>query len=118
MKQLLLTLFLFIFYPAIVSANYACDGDVTYLGVSANGILSVNIGYGVWNMCSLSYDDQNSAADKTICKVWYSQALAAKLNSSKIRIYLSDSSGKDQSACTSVGTWVSPADKIYHIETE
>ena len=103
--------------PAQVHANYSCVGYVVSVGLDANdNTLDVNNGYGVQHLCSLNEQHPNSYADQTLCRAWYAGLLASKLANQQVTIYYENSTGKDNSACSQVGNWVWPADKVYYVD--
>jgi hypothetical protein len=106
MKKIIV--FVLLAISSYVSADYNCEGKITYLGV--DNALRVNNGYGVHTLCSLDVDSQ-----KDKCKAWLSMALSAQAQNRTIAIYYRDSTGKQSSTevCNSVGNWVSPSDPVY-----
>ena len=86
-------------------SNYKCSGKLNYVGVDNN--LHLNNGHGVHNICSIQDNDR--------CKMWASMALSAQARDVDIHIYYSDSTGKGESACENIGSWVKPSDEIYFV---
>ncbi len=80
------------------ASNYACSGQIQYLGLSADGGLHVDNGHGVWRVCEVNANTQVQAA---ACKGWYSLMTVAQTRKSIVGIYFSD--GR---TCAQLGSWV------------
>ena len=104
-----LTLITMMCWQAPAWANYTCVGKVTQLGSQANGSLYIRNGYGTHLVCNLKDDG---------CKYWSSLATTAKVTERLLRIYYEHPSkgGENNSYCSSIGDWVTPADRVYFIE--
>lgn len=113
---LMLMPFLLMTLTLEASANYHCQGNVIRVGISGgDNSLNVDNGNGVHVLCSLSEQHPNAAVDQTACRAWYTGILASNVANRPITISYLDSTGKDSSACSQVGNWVWPDDKVYHI---
>jgi hypothetical protein len=86
-------------------ANVDCSGNIAFLGSDNSGAIYVDIGYGVWSICSVSSPStQNgTTVGQDACKAWYSALLAAQRAGTPISIYMYGST-----ACGTYGNWVSP----------
>ena len=81
-----------------------------------SGTLAINNGFGVHLLCSISEDHPDSAANARICNGWYALVTGAKLTGATVRVYYSDNTGKGGvDACSEIGSWVWPEDKIYYV---
>ncbi len=98
-------------FSACANANYFCSGKVSHLG-SSDGLYMSN-GFGVHYLCSMT---------EPRCNAWLSLLLTAKMSDRSVVVYYSSSSleGGDQNhgLCTSIGSWVRPADPIYYVQIQ
>lgn len=108
---------LFIFLAALllsvnVNAATFCKGKVITLGLGPqSGMLQINIGYGVWYLCSLK--STANGIDPSVCKAWYSMFLTAKETGSKINMAFDSTT-----PCTGYGSWATPSVMPYWTDIE
>jgi len=96
------------------SANFTCEGKVGYLGLSPDGVITVNVGFGTWYICDQTAG--NGSFSPAGCKTWYSTILAAKLADQSVRFFFASSiEANNGAACTALGSWVWPNPAPYHM---
>jgi hypothetical protein len=91
--------------PAMAT-NFSCTGPVLYLGVSSAGGVTMNIGNGVWTICSLT--STHGTVTKEACAGWYSGILTARASGKTIMIYFSQEENGANASCTTLGNWTYP----------
>lgn len=109
------SIFFLVLFSDYSLAGYSCKGNVSYWGVHSNHYLHVNNGYGVKALCSLNLD-----SEKDYCKGWMSMIMSAQARNVPLKIYFSDSTGKQSSAenCRAVENWAIPTDRAYFVALE
>ena len=100
----------------VANANFTCYGPITYLGVTPNGVLYTNIGFGVWQICNVSgsFTGNGQTFTADACRAWYAAFLAAKRSDTNVVIYFeSSAAGSNPPECTALGNWVMPNPSPY-----
>jgi hypothetical protein len=118
MKLKALWLALLLLAAPLAHANFQCGGPVQYLAMNTSGGVYVNVGHGVWQICSVTSDGTwgGNTITAATCRAWYSGILAAKKTDAPIMFYFaSPNVGFNDSNCTAFGSWVTPYG-FYHID--
>lgn len=99
---------------ASAQGSVSCSGDVQYLGTGSDGSVYVNVGWGIWDICSVSVERADVTPDA--CKTWYSSLTTAKLSARKVVLFFNPAHPANQGAseCSGLGHWVTRAP--YHLE--
>lgn len=102
-------------------ANFTCQGQVTYLGLTPDGTVHLGVnGYGVWVICNTSSPfagngGMNFTAES--CRSWYAAMLATQKASHSLRLYFSSPAATSNGPeCTALGSWVVPNPSPYHMD--
>jgi hypothetical protein len=105
------------FFAVPAHANFTCEGQIAYLGITPNGNLYVSVGFGIWNMCNLTTTTQaNGGVVYTPegCRSWYAAILAAQKTAQPVRFYFESSAvGNNGPECVAIGSWVQPNPASY-----
>ena len=98
-------------------ANFTCEGKVTYLGLSPDGLLTMSVGgFGVWYICSPTTANPASGFTPEGCRAWYAGVLAAqKADHSIVFFFSSPASTGNGPECTALGSWTWPSPLPYHM---
>lgn len=103
------------------AANFTCNGKVTYLGLSTDGVLHVSVGsFGVWYVCSLTstYVGNERTYTPEACRGWYATILAAQKADSSVEFYFGSSGqGTNDGQCVALGSWQVPTTSPYHMRS-
>lgn len=92
------------------SRALTCAGSVSYLGLSQTGTVHINVGYGVWYLCSTTSAFNGFTPEG--CRANFALILAARAQSQGLAIYFDNSI----SSCSSIGNWTTPTPGPYHIQ--
>lgn len=85
-----------------------CSGPINYLALNTGGVLYVNVGHGVWSICSASA--LFNGVDPATCRAWYAGLLAAQKAGDSITLYF------DTGTCATLGSWVAVTPNLYHMD--
>jgi hypothetical protein len=100
------------------SANFTCEGEIQYLGLSPEGAVSVHVGFGVWYICNQTVSITTGGVTYTPegCRAWYATILAAQKAGTKIRFFFSSPANTSNGAeCSAIGSWLWPSPAPYHM---
>jgi hypothetical protein len=102
---------------ATAYANFTCEGQIAYLGLTSDGSINLSVGFGIWGICSMtSTTNGNGGVIYTPegCRAWYAAFLAAQKANQPIRLYFSSSANTSNGPeCSALGNWVSPTPAAY-----
>jgi hypothetical protein len=103
---------------SVASANFTCEGKVTYLGLSPDGTITVSVGFGAWYICNqtTAYSADGQTFTPEGCRAWYASILAAQKADHSIRFFFASSSGTSNGPeCNALGSWTWPHPPPYHM---
>ena len=103
------------------SANFTCDGKITYLGLSPEGAISVSVGFGVWYLCSQSAPMSTGGVSFTPegCRSWYASLLAAQKADQKVKFFFSSAASTSNGPeCSALVNWGWPNPAPYHLNLQ
>lgn len=102
----------------IASANFTCEGKVSYLGLGPDGTVTMSVGFGVWYICNLTAPWSTGGVNFSPegCRAWYAAILANQKSEQSIVFFFSSSSTTSNGAeCTALGSWTAPNPAPYHM---
>jgi hypothetical protein len=98
-------------------ANFTCEGQITYLGLTPDGSINISVGFGTWGICSMTTtSNANGGVVYTPegCRGWYATFLAAQKAGTAVRFYFNSSANTSNGAeCSAIGHWVNPNPAAY-----
>jgi hypothetical protein len=103
---------------ASAHANFTCEGPVTYLGLSPEGVITVSVGFGVWYVCNqtTAMGTGGVTFSPEGCRAWYASILTAQKAGHSIRFFFSSSANTNNGAeCGALGSWTWPNPAPYHM---
>lgn len=105
------------FLPATsIYANFSCSGYPNTVGVSTAGNVYVNIGFGMWDICSLNTTTSNNITPET-CKAQYAALLASNKTHTTVKMYFNNATDTNNGpSCSTIGSWANTP-SFYHLET-
>lgn len=77
-KMTICVIFSSFILPSIARADFICSGKIYYLGSGNDGTVQVNVGNGVWTICSLS-STYSGVTTTQSCQSWYAMLLSSKM---------------------------------------
>ena len=107
-----------IFISANANANFTCVGQVTYLGMSPDGTITVSVGFGTWYICNQTsaYTVNGLTYTPEGCRAWYATLLAAKTSGQAVRFFFGSAAETSNGPeCNAVGNWAWPSPGPYHM---
>jgi hypothetical protein len=116
-RNLALAGFLSVLISSNASANFTCSGQVAYLGMNAEGVVTVSVGFGVWYICNQSsaYTVNGLTYTPEGCRAWYASLVAAKTSGQAVRFFFSSpAESSNGPECNAVGNWAWPSPGPYH----
>jgi hypothetical protein len=103
-------------------ANFTCEGQIAYLGLSPDGSISVALaGFGVWYICSQTSIQSTGGITYSPegCRAWYASMLAAQKAGDPVRFFFTSSASTSNGAeCTALGAWTWPNPAPYHFNVK
>jgi hypothetical protein len=109
--------FLSLLISSNASANFTCSGQISYLGMSPEGVITVSVGFGVWYICNQTstYTVNGLTYTPEGCRAWYASLLAAKTSGQAVRFFFgSVAESANGAECGAVGNWAWPSPGPYH----
>jgi hypothetical protein len=92
-------------------ANFTCEGPVSYLGLSPEGLITVSVGFGAWYVCNqtTAMSFRGVAFSPEGGRAWYAAILAAQKTEQSIRFFFSSAATTNNGAkCGVLGNWTWP----------
>lgn len=101
-------------------ANFTCYGTGSCLALNPDGLVTINIGFGVWSVCSVAatFTAYGTTVPPESCRALYATFLAQQKAGHRVMFYFSSpASSSNGPECTALGTWVGPNPLPYHIDS-
>jgi hypothetical protein len=108
----------FMAFSASASAAFTCQGQISHLGLTPDGSVNVNIGFGTWYICGVSASITSGGIyyDEKACRAWYAAMLAAQKSGTQIVLYFNTPANTQNGPeCSAIGHWVAPNPGAYYM---